>query len=605
MRSAELIADDAWDAFASPDRILGPLAGLLIARWAGHDESEREAIAAFDEEVFSPELPEALRLSAWGDPTRNHAGQVGDVKDTVDARDSVGDVTKDAWIAEVLKPSLFLTGEGMAKLDERAIHRPLDIVVTTSGTVGKVAYFPVLAAGFELDDILASASSMSSLRSKVAGLSMPMVITKGVAVLRARGPVAPEFLAALLRSPAYRSWLSGNARGTTIQHLTLRTLRRLPIPVPPLPVQKAVLDDLSGLRGDAMAVLARLLSGASNDPVTVWLETPLVARLASGSGGGNESDRFGALVAAARALYSLVIRIEDHSDRTSSEIGNRRIGGWLGVARQVAMTLDGVESIPRGAGRLAVLEVTLSRLQEALRVLEGAGGSVVDRLRSFTRAMIESAEGEVRAMQESIRLDISLEPSEVTVGAASEVELRVTNASAVPLRSLHVRTRPPVGTGQLPYLADGEAHRFPLTVHPRDASQPLRIAVSLRARRIDGAPFDREVEVFLRVLSTREAVRSGDLGVSPYIVGNPVDRREMFFGRTDVMERIKRQIGANTQTNVILLEGNRRTGKTSILRQIGKADVLPGWIPVYCSFQEGEGNSSKHDSAPSRREHVM
>ena len=519
--------------------------------------------------------------------------RVGDVNDTVDAKDSVGDVTKDAWIAEVLKPSLFLTGEGMAKLDERAILRPLDTIVTTSGTVGKVAYFPVLVAGFDLDGTLAPASSMSNLRSKVAGLSMPMVITKGVAVLRARGAVTPEFLAALLRSPAYRSWLSGNARGTTIQHLTLRTLRRLPIPVPPVPVQKAVLDGLSGLRGDAMAVLARLLSGASNDPVTVWLETPLVARLASGSGGGNESDRFRALVAAARALYSLVIRIEVHSDRTSSEIGNRQIGGWLGVARQVAMTLDGVDSIPRGAGRLAVLEVTLSRLQEALRVLEGAGGSVVDRLRSFTRAMVESAEAEVRAMQESIRLDISLEPAEVTVGAASEVGLRVINSSAVPLRSLHVCTRPPVGTGQLPYLADGETHRFPLTVHPRDASQPLRIAVSLRARRIDGAPVDREVEVFLRVLSTREAVRSGDLGVSPYIVGNPVDRREMFFGRTDVMERIKRQIGVNTQTNVILLEGNRRTGKTSILRQIGKADVLPGWIPVYCSFQEAEGDSSK------------
>ena len=90
MRSAELIADDAWDAFASPDRILGPLAGLLIARWAGHDESEREAIAAFDEEAFSPELPEALRLSAWGDPTRNHAGEVAEALRGMTARNDAG-----------------------------------------------------------------------------------------------------------------------------------------------------------------------------------------------------------------------------------------------------------------------------------------------------------------------------------------------------------------------------------------------------------------------------------------------------------------------------------------------------------------------------------
>ena len=178
------------------------------------------------------------------------------------------------------------------------------------------------------------------------------------------------------------------------------------------------------------------------------------------------------------------------------------------------MTLDGVESIPRGAGRLAILEFALSRLNEALRVLKGAEGSVVGRLRSFTRAMVESAEGEVRAMQESIRLHISPEPAEVTVATTSEVELRVTNSSAVPLRSLHVSTRPPVGAGQLPYLADGETHRFPLTVHPRDATRPLRIVVSWGARRIDGTAVGGEVDVSLRVLSTREAVRSGDLGSS-------------------------------------------------------------------------------------------
>ena len=519
--------------------------------------------------------------------------RVGDVKDTVDARDSVRDVKKDGWIAEILKPSLFLTGEGMVKLDERAILRPQDIVVTTSGTVGEVAYFPVLVAGFELDDAPASASSMSNLRSKVAGLSsMPMVVTNGVAVLRAQGPVTPEFLAALLRSPGYRSWLSGNARGATIQHLTLRTLRRLPIPVPPVPVQKAVLDGLSGLRGDAMAVLDRLLSGASNDPVTVWLETPPVARLASGSSGGNESDRFGALVAAARSLYSLVIRIEDHPERTSSEIAHRWIGGWLGVARQVAMMLDGVESIPRGTGRLAVLEVTLSRLQEALRVLEGADGPTADRLRFFTRAMVALAKGEVGGMQQSAKIEVGLEPAEVVVGVISEVQLRLTNASPVPLRNLHVSTRPFAGTGQLPYLADDETHRFPLTVHPREVNQPLRIVVSWRARRLDGTAVEGEVEVALRVLSTREVVRSGDLGASPYIVGNPVDRHEMFFGRTDTMDRIRRQLGASTHANVILLEGNRRTGKTSILRQLGKAEVLPGWIPVYCSLQDAEGDDS-------------
>lgn len=76
-----------------------------------------------------------------------------------------------------------------------------------------------------------------------------------------------------------------------------------------------------------------------------------------------------------------------------------------------------------------------------------------------------------------------------------------------------------------------------------------------------------------------------NLGPSPYIVGNPVDQEKMFFGRTSIMDKIKRQLGSSDHANVVLLEGNRRTGKTSILRQLNKKDVLPGWVPVYCSLQ--------------------
>ena len=77
-----------------------------------------------------------------------------------------------------------------------------------------------------------------------------------------------------------------------------------------------------------------------------------------------------------------------------------------------------------------------------------------------------------------------------------------------------------------------------------------------------------------------------DLGPSPYIVGSPVDREEMFFGREGIMGQIRRQVGANEHGNVILLEGNRRSGKTSILRQLEKEGALPGWAAVYCSFQD-------------------
>ena len=80
-----------------------------------------------------------------------------------------------------------------------------------------------------------------------------------------------------------------------------------------------------------------------------------------------------------------------------------------------------------------------------------------------------------------------------------------------------------------------------------------------------------------------------DLGRSPYIVGNPVDRPSLLFGCADIMDRIKRHLGGGDHANVVLLEGNWRTGKTSILRQLAKTGALPGWIPVYCSFHELDG----------------
>lgn len=79
------------------------------------------------------------------------------------------------------------------------------------------------------------------------------------------------------------------------------------------------------------------------------------------------------------------------------------------------------------------------------------------------------------------------------------------------------------------------------------------------------------------------------LGASPYIVGNPVDRAEMLFGRDELLERLQRQLGGPDGGNVVLLEGNRRAGKTSILRRLLRQDLLPGWLAVYCSFQEAEG----------------
>ena len=553
---------EAWEV---PIRDLARRDHELVAKQTGHEalHAELERIVGADRSLT------VERLDAVAEVRRGLTYKRCFTTESRPAPGAPGLIRlRDIADTGIRRPALFLNGEGKPRFKEGDLLRAGDVVVTMSHTVGRVG----LVQG-----------TSGAVGSVAAG---------SMAVVRARAGVTSHYLTALLRSPAYQNWLSGHARGGVIRHLSIRMLNSLPIPVPPVPIQDVLIGELNATRGDALAALARLLAGTPASPLEAWLETPFVARMAAGRL-DEEPDRIGVMEAVAHALLSLGVQNARGPEPAISDDGDRRIGAWFGAARHAAAALDGVASIPRGAGLLAVMEVARSRLYEAQYALAATEESTVNRLRSFTRAVIGLAEEEVRAMQESVTLRIGVEPAAVVVGVDSEVRLRLTNSSAVPLRDLVVETRPAVGTARIAYLAEGATHDVALAVRAHDATRPLRLVVSWQARRLDGTPVRNEKEIELHVRSTREAVRSGDLGASPYIVGSPVDRQEMFFGRADVIERIKRQVGANTHANVVLLEGNRRTGKTSILRQLGKAGALPGWIPVDCSLQDAEGDGGK------------
>ena len=400
------------------------------------------------------------------------------------------------------------------------------------------------------------------------------------------GIVKPRFLAALLRSPAYWFWLSGHATGSTIRHLSIPVLRALKVPVPPVSVQDAVLKELGELRGDALAVLFRLFSGIARHPVALWLEGPLAASLAAGgrSDGARGMDTLAKLAAEIRSLDT----------PPATMVDDDAIGRWLEAARRAAASLDYLDSVPEGSGRLVILEFAVAKLREALGVLDRAVEPLGERLRSVTRGLVGLVEDEAHAMQRKGRLDITA-PAEVQAGTVAEVPLRVANPSPVPLSKVRVTARQTDLTlvsqadrmlvRELPYLADGQWHDIPLVVQALDDAQSLHIDMAWHARRLDATPVQGRTTVSIPVRSGDEAAATGDLGASPYIVGNPVDRDEMFFGRDGIMDQIRRHLGGE-QANVILLEGNRRTGKTSILHQLKKEDALPGWVPVYCSFQD-------------------
>lgn len=68
--------------------------------------------------------------------------------------------------------------------------------------------------------------------------------------------------------------------------------------------------------------------------------------------------------------------------------------------------------------------------------------------------------------------------------------------------------------------------------------------------------------------------------VNPYIAGSPVTGTEMFFGREDVFAFVLQTLTGRHQDQVIVLYGQRRTGKTSVLYQMHR-HLGPRYLPIF------------------------
>ena len=76
---------------------------------------------------------------------------------------------------------------------------------------------------------------------------------------------------------------------------------------------------------------------------------------------------------------------------------------------------------------------------------------------------------------------------------------------------------------------------------------------------------------------------------NPYIVGNPIKSKEMFYGRHDDFDFVKRKLAAGEQSFIIVFCGERRSGKTSILFQILNGELGTSFLPILVDMQTMAG----------------
>ncbi|MEJ2544213.1 MAG: AAA-like domain-containing protein [Calditrichaceae bacterium] len=76
---------------------------------------------------------------------------------------------------------------------------------------------------------------------------------------------------------------------------------------------------------------------------------------------------------------------------------------------------------------------------------------------------------------------------------------------------------------------------------------------------------------------------------NPYIVGNPIRTSDMFFGRQDDFQFIKRKLETGDKSYIFVICGERRSGKTSILFQILSGRLGESFIPILVDMQTMAG----------------
>lgn len=500
-----------------------------------------------------------LPLSSVAQTSAGRAIRSGDLLDEPPLERAVGYVRiRDLAQGKVTRVSSWLRPDLAAK-EQRWALLPGDVLVSKSGTIGKAAVVRNGAVG--------------------------AVAANGLFVLRPDAKsLDAGFLHAYLSSPACQNWLAAQSHGSVIQHMNRSVLDALPVPLPPLTVQARAAVQFREFGTDVLEFLTQALGGDGSDRLARWL-AELDAKVPKFLAGLDDTPPL--------SQFEPVLALADTAVRwLANEQLDSASQRWLVPLLTTLTPLKGVSEIPLGPGLLNVLQETERGVQAVLALttghlsMEAQARAVAERVLAWLRA----------AIADLLQIDgfsVTASPSALTAGSFAEFSVELENPSALPLRNVRVRTEPDWGATELPYVPEGG--RFPL--HLRGDVPKLGGIVTIRvfveARTLTGAEVNGEFEFPFNVVEQGNAADQEveELGGSPYVVGDPLSPQHghsVFFGREDLIQKISRQIAAHG--NVVLLEGNRRAGKTSILKHLEGRNAIPGWLAVYASLQGAEGD---------------
>lgn len=269
--------------------------------------------------------------------------------------------------------------------------------------------------------------------------------------------------------------------------------------------------------------------------------------------------------------------------------------------REIVRVLDQLARLPGAEDRALFLGQALTRLlavQENLKRHSQDGISfgaqvVYPALESIRQLLATS----LRDIRQRAQLSLVLRSRVLTTERRAVLVLDVRNDGQGHAENITIEARGPENSLRVieprqyvKRLLRDQSARVEFAVEPR-ASDRVRVSFSITYDDLERQGQVRELADVVELRHERQPREFRLLRPNPYVVGRPLTEEDVFIGRTDIFERLDASLHGAHQDNVVVLIGQRRMGKTSILRRLGHHlgdDYLPVLIDLQGMLGRGE-----------------
>jgi hypothetical protein len=368
----------------------------------------------------------------------------------------------------------------------------------------------------------------------------------------------------------------------------------------------------SALKSSGSDELARLAEGfgyllagrASTEMLPVALRT-LVAALNSLmhtlhplSGGAAAQDAYSACLSALAAVsvsdiagWAAASGLRGKIEEPLPAAEGNFLAGLAGMLVElggISESLQALERVDSAPDKLAYLAGAVERLEKldgsARTGLGSADRPIVRGIAAHWTAVVKTAMDQLQS-----RAQIQCELLTRHLWQAEEITVALSLRNAGRATAAHLEVRPMTspeyaivdGPCGVDSMAPGEETRVELRL--RLAPDIRRFRALFEIRYADSRGPD-QFESFADSIQLLDATAEFQRIPNPYVVGIPLKTGSpLFFGREDVMEFLLDHLSAAHRNNLVLI-GPRRTGKSSLLKQL-PLRLGEGFLPVYLDGQ--------------------